>query len=362
MARVSMNEVKVGLLVLLAILLILTLTASLTNLAQVFQDKIVLKITIESSNGLEEYAQVTYRGVPMGMITRIYYDEELETPVLEATIDANSGVSLDSEVNVTSAGLLSSLYVEISRGSSDKRISTLIAAGELDPGEPIVLDANPYASIGEFFALAGDVKSALTKVEDMLDQLNEPISKVSGLVTSVSRELKGVLMDVKEIMGETKPRVIAFLDDTSGLIASASSEMIPTLQNLRAGSEDVPELMGTIRGQMDSILTQADGMVRSVSPEIVSTIRTFRGNLDELQTRIANIEGGLSQALDSVNGMISDNHQDINKMVDHLKRTSIYLDELSRQLAQDPWRAVWKSDGRKQPSRVSPEWSVDEAP
>ncbi len=117
MTAVSMSEVKVGLMVLLSIALIVALTMSLGNYREFFTDTATIHITIPSVVGLEPYAQVTYSGVRVGTVTDVRFDEDRNLAVIDAKIDLNSAVSIDSEVSFASAGLLSPLFIEISGGS-----------------------------------------------------------------------------------------------------------------------------------------------------------------------------------------------------------------------------------------------------
>lgn len=350
-----MTEVKVGLLVVVATGLFLALSVSIGNFQQFFTSTVEIRITLPSSGGLEKNAPITYSGVRVGAIRNIYFDMDRDSAVIVASINYNSPVCLDSEAIVTSTGLLAPLYIELRGGSKDQLLTHLLDAGEIDPDE-IYIAATPYATIGEFFALAGDVKSALAKVETVLDNLNEPLIQISGLIANVSQDVGAIFIKLDGIVTDIHPHAVGLMEDARGMIASASNEVIPALRNVREGSEDVPLLLADAREKANSILGRADGMIASASPEVVGMIQDLRGTVDALTERFYGMEMQLSGILASVDEVLDGNKQDIRLIVSHIQRAASQLDDLSQQLARDPWRAVWRSDGRREPVRVSPQW------
>lgn len=355
MAAVTLSEVKVGILVILAVLLVVVLTMSLGNFQTMFADSVTVNVRVPSVVGIELHAPVTYAGVRFGSVTKKRYDYENNTPVIELTLDYNSPVSMDSKVEFTSAGLLSPLFIEISGGSNEQRLSTLIDEGKLDP-DNIYINGTPYTSIGEFFALASDVKIVLAKVNETLDGIQEPLSKASGIVDNLSGELKVIASEVRDLMKEARPRFRNVLDQSSELIVSASGEVVPALRNLRDASGDISPLVNNVGDKMNEALTQANQLIASISPDAAASVREMRLLMEGLQSRLGEIQNKASTLLDDVDQAIVENRAEIDSMLANLNQTSIHLNELSAQLNKDPWRVVWKSEGKQSPARVSPKW------
>lgn len=355
MAAVTLSEVKVGLLVILAVLLIVVLTMSLGNFDSMFKNTVTVNVRVPSVVGIELHAPVTYEGVRFGSVTRKRYDYENSMPIIELTLDYDSPVSLDSKVEFTSSGLLSPLFIEISEGTKEKRLCTLIDEGKLDPNK-IYIDGTPYASIGEFFALASDVKIVLGKVNNVLDDIQEPLGKASGIVDDLSGELRVIADEVKGLLKDARPRFRNVLDQSSGLIASASGEVVPTLQNLRKASGDVSPILKKTGDKVDQALTQVNEMIDEISPEASAAVREVKLLVIGLKSRVSELQGKVTTLLDDVDNAIVDNRSEIDGLLANLKQTSIHLNELSAQLNQDPWRVIWKSEGKQAPARVSPKW------
>lgn len=358
MARAPHTEIKVGLIVLLSLVLLVTLTLAAGNFGDLFADKIRVEIAIPSVVGLEVYAPVTYSGVRIGRVMDIRYDGEANMAVIEAEIERDSPVALDSECRFTSAGLLSSLFIEISGGSPEKRLARLLRIGEIEEGN-ITLEAAPYLSVGELFALAGDVKTTLGKVEEVLDNLNGPIRSAGDLIQDVSGEIKTLLAGVRGLVDRGGGKIELALDNANGFVAAASAEAIPALANVRRTAERLPGAIGRAEEKIGRLLEDADGMIAAASPEIILLAATLRETAEDFRGQAARLEEKLSAALDGAGGLIEENRQDIRVMAGHLARTSRRLDDLMDQLARHPWRALWKTEESRRPPRVSPEWKPD---
>ncbi|MBI1388655.1 MAG: MCE family protein [bacterium] len=354
MASVTAQEVKVGVLVILAIVLVVVLSASLGNFESLYEDLITIKIRVPRVV-VEKYSKVTYAGVRIGTVTDLLYDNAANEALIVARIKRDSPVSLDSEVTFTSDTMLSPLYVEINGGQDDKRITTLLAKGEINE-EDVVLEAKPYASLGDFFALASDVKNVLGKVEVVLDDVREPLGKVSGIIDDVSGQLLAISGEVKTMIADAHPRVNGLLDQSSGLIDGASKQVIPALTNVRRGSEDLPALISQSNEKLQSALKKADELIETMGPDLQATVKEVRGLMESMNGRIDDIQSKVKTLLTTLDGAVKENRPDIDGLIANLKQVSSNLNDLSAQLKRDPWRVVWKSEGKMEPQKVSPDW------
>ncbi len=353
MAAVSANEVKVGIMVALTILLLVALTISVGELNNLFTENVTIHVQVSSVIGLEPYAQVTYSGVQIGIVNKIRYSEEKNMPVVDITIDSNSPVSTDSKARFTSSGLLSPLFIEISGGSEEKRIKKLLNKRDFNP-DNVYLEAEPYVDV---LSLSSNVKQALTKVEGVLDSLHPTLNQIGGLVSNVSKEVGIILKEVDKLAVSSRPKFLAILDNTNDLIEDASSQVVPALKDIRSSAGEVPNLISNAGDKVTHVIDKTGGLIDSVSPEVIHTVKEIRSTVQELQNRIHNIENHLTLLLSDVDNLVVDNRQDIDRIIDQLKLTTANLEDISRQLSKNPWRLIWKTEERVQPDKVSPEWN-----
>ncbi len=354
------NEVKVGLLVILSVALVFMVAVMVGNLQDYFDDTIPVKILIDQAIGLDMHAEVTYSGVRIGTVTSIEYSEEHEKAMVTAEIKRDSPVSSDSKARITSSRMLAPNFLEISGGSEALRLNHLLRTGKKDLDE-IYLEADPYTSISDVFSLAGDVRHALNKVEVVLEDLRNPLQKASGLIDSVSDNLKIVMRELRFVVEESRPELKRFLLHLNGLIEEASASIKPILAKVDKGVGKVPTMLDDTSLRFQKLLTSANGLVESVSPQIFKTTMEVRESLRDLRDKIGRVEHNLSTLLQDADNLLVENEQDIARIIDRLERTSVNLDELSAQLSKNPWRAIWKTEEIKSPPRVSPEWEPFEA-
>jgi ABC-type transporter Mla subunit MlaD len=157
-------------------------------------------------------------------------------------------------------------------------------------------------------------------------------------------------------LDENRPQFHNVLQHADRLILDASAEVLPTLKSIRTGADTIPVVVKNVDENVESILEDASGLVRAVSPELVSSLRSFRGTVESLQTRIETIQGHLVQLLGSADSLIQENQPEVERILLYLERTSMNLDDITNQLAKNPWRILWKTEERKTPDRVSPDW------
>lgn len=356
MAFVSQSEVKVGVLVLLSVALTLALTLSVGNFKEYFSNTILISITVPSVVGLENFSPVTYSGVRIGTVTRIRFDEILDKAVIEAKINYDSPVSIDSKVRFTSAGLLSPLFVEISEGSSNKRIRDLVLKGEIER-DKIILEADPYLSFGEIFAVAGDAKTALKQLESILLGASGIPKDIAGFINAVSQDVKVILSEIDYLLEQGSPKVFRALDRVDGLITGASEQVIPGLRDIRKTTAYLPSFVTDTQRDLKRLMNKTGGLIDTVSPEVVKLSGEGVQLLQDLRKRVRELQSSVSVVLEDADSLIVDNREDINRIVAHLEQTAANLNEITNELKKNPWRIIWKTDEKQPPGRVSPQWN-----
>ncbi len=358
MAFTNLTEIRVGLMVVLSITLLVALSIAVGQLDDLLTDTISIKIEIPDVAGLEEYAPVKYSGVPIGRVMRIEYNETIDKAVIYANIRRNSPVSLDSICELAASSMLSPLYVEISGGSREQKLKYLLQDNKIKEVD-IVLEAQPYLSISDLYALAGDVKNTLLKAQTTLDNLNEPLMVAGDLINNISRESLSLLNHLDAFVTNGYVLVEETFGNTNRFIVSASGEVMPMLKRFRKSSEKLDPLLSGINDKLTLLLDDADRLIQDINPEMKSIAQEIKSTIQILQVRIKNIDNSLVTLLADADHLIQHNRPDFDAMIKNLNRTSQNLDLLLEQLAQHPWRAVWKTDARRQPVKVSPDWNPD---
>lgn len=224
--RDRIDEFKIGLFVLAAVAL---LTVALLRLDVVrTEPRQFLKARFNFTGGLESGAVVQMAGVPVGEVQslRIIRTSEGRTAVeVAAGIDPEVVVPSDSEIVISTHGLLGTKYLEILPGSQGPRpaddvftgrdpvqIDAMIAAGErmarkmertVDLVNQLVEDQDFKTSLktnGEnVSALIAELRTAARSLNEILDGAKNGRGLVGKLLTDET-----VYADVKETVADIK--------------------------------------------------------------------------------------------------------------------------------------------------------------
>lgn len=360
MAKSRMAEIKVGLQIALALALFVMFSISIGNLKTYWVDTIEIFIKVPSVVGLEPYCPVTYAGVKIGKVLRNEYNESIEMAVICAEIRRDSPVALDSKARFTSASLLAPLFLDIYGGTKEQRIRTLLETNQLPPEPPVILEAEPYVSLTEVFALTADIKNTLRRVDEMALDVKPALMTADGLLKEVSREFSKLLVEFDGLIVDAHPRIVDLLEHSDDLISGASTELFPSVRSVLQGAEAVsstlPPAIQNADQNITAVLSNTHALISSASPEILAAIRSVRGAVQSLEGRIENIEASLSTVLTQSSDVIQTNKDEIERILIRLDQTATHLESLSRQLEKDPWRVLWKTEGKKDPPRLSPHW------
>ena len=159
------RELKVGMLVVSALILLMFFLFAIGDLSTLFQPSYRLRVIFESANGISEGAPVQYAGVEVGKVetVRIVYDPQHPAPQVELAIrlPTQMTVRADDQASVSTFGLLGEKYLEILPGPGH--------GGFLKAGE--VLQGKPPVSTERIMEHASDVLNDLKQTLEGLNSL-----------------------------------------------------------------------------------------------------------------------------------------------------------------------------------------------
>lgn len=114
-------ELWVGIFMLLGAAALLMLSLSISNLANVFQEKgFHVQAYFSNIGGLKVKAPVSISGVRVGRVTAIQYDQERYKALVTFRIEPRyDKIPEDTSVNIYTAGLLGEQYLALQPGAED---------------------------------------------------------------------------------------------------------------------------------------------------------------------------------------------------------------------------------------------------
>lgn len=197
--RDRVDEFKIGLFVLAAVAILVTALLRLDVVRT--EPRQILKTQFNFTGGLETGAVVQMAGVPIGEVQslKIIRTEAGKTAVeVTAGVDPHVVIPSDSQIGISTHGLLGTKYLEIRPGMLGARSTDDVFAGK----DPVQIDA--MIAAGERMALkmerTVDLVNQLVEDQDFKSALKTNGENVSGLIF----ELRQAARSINEILDGVK--------------------------------------------------------------------------------------------------------------------------------------------------------------
>ena len=264
-----------------------------------------------SADGLVASNPVIYKGMKVGVVTRVSLDEvNAEIVTVEFVVD-NPGLKIpdDSKAILSSYDLLGTKAIEISLGTSPT----------LAPhGFKLQSDNDP------------DLKSQIDeRLRPLEEKTKSLISKIDSLVTTVEAIFNDNLSNLSESFEGIKVSILTFektakrLDTLVAQQKNSISDIVVKVQsitsNIQASNQEITATLKNVKDITDSIAASG----------LAETIRSARQAIDEVNLILYEINhgnGSLSQILkdstmvNNVNRMIDETSRLIDNIKSHPNR------------------------------------------
>ncbi|HEX6650313.1 MAG TPA: MlaD family protein [Pyrinomonadaceae bacterium] len=283
---ISLSQVRVGIFVLIAIVVLVFLVLNASGDINPFSKKLHLKARFVDANGLRDGSEVRLAGVRVGKVERIILLEPSPVPnaprveaqmVIDGTIDgrpANERIRSDSQAQQGSPSLLGNeMLINITPGTA---VGQPVADGA-------ILPSSSSNTVNDFATSGTDLAQRLSKLSD---------------------EINGIVVDVKQGQG-TIGRL--FTDEA-------------LYNNLNATIRETEDVMKDIRGGQgsagrfinDPALYNNANEIAIQMKAISDDLRAGRGTAgklltdDEFYNRINRTADRLDKSVDQINLVIAD--------------------------------------------------------
>jgi phospholipid/cholesterol/gamma-HCH transport system substrate-binding protein len=359
--RLFTTEAKVGVVVLAAIAALAWLTFQIGEFR--FRERgYLIEAVFKTVSALEPKAKVRMAGVMIGSVDRIYLKEGLAHVVLR--LDDGVVVREDSVVAVSSIGILSERYIEITSGTLGARAlapGAVVVGRELIDLDQLVAQlaetgrtiTTLAASIGETFGggdstvarLMNNTNSLVDRLNALLDDNRSRVADLLGQAANLARDARSLVADSRTLLADNREELhgtIVNLREFSATLNRRADELTAQLTGtaddlrgaVREGSEDLKGLMTSLRAAsakadqaaetLNSILKKVDGgtgtLGRLVNEDaslakvdrafdqfggIAEKINSGQGSIGRLVTEDELI-GKIETAVDSANRLLSE--------------------------------------------------------
>jgi len=294
---ISLSQVRVGIFVLIAIVVLVFLVLNASGDINPFSKKLHLKARFVDANGLRDGSEVRLAGVRVGKVERIVLLEPSPVPnaprveaqmVIDGTIDgrpANERIRSDSQAQQGSPSLLGNeMLINITPGTA---VGQPVADGA-------ILPSSSSNTVNDFATSGTDLAQRLSKLSDEINGIVQEVKQGQGTVgrlftdealynnlNATIRETEDVMKDIRSGQGSAG----RFLNDPA-LYNNANEiaiQMKAISDDLRAGRGTFGKLL-TDEELYNRINRTSDRLDKSVDQInlVIADINAGRGTLGKL--------------------------------------------------------------------------------
>jgi phospholipid/cholesterol/gamma-HCH transport system substrate-binding protein len=251
-------QLRVGLLVLGAILVLMAGLFLIGQESRLFTSKNRYYFTVGSAAGLNEGNPVRLNGVTVGLVEKINLPEDVHKQLLTVRISIErqyeQRIRADSKARVRTMGLLGDKYVEVSSGSPE--------APMIPPGGAI--PTMPDTDVDKLIASGSDVVDNMVRISYSLSRILERVDRGEGLVGELTTGESDKITDRLDATLASAQRVMTGIESGKGplgrlvhdeKLASQLASSIARLESLMAQAERGDNLAATL---LRSPATRAD--------------------------------------------------------------------------------------------------------
>jgi len=289
--RLFSTEAKVGVVVLSALAALAWLTFQIGEFR--FRERgYLIEAVFKTVSALEPKAKVRMAGVMIGSVDRIF----LKDGVAHATLRIDDGVVVreDSVIAVSSIGILSERYIEITSGSLGARAlapGAVVAGRELVDLDQLVAQlaetgktiATLASSLDETFGGGDSTVALLMKnTNSLVDRVNALLDENRHQVAELLAQTTGLARDARTLVA-----------DSRALLADNRDELHGTIANLR-------EFSATLNRRADELSAQLTG----TADDLRSVVREGGDDLKGLMTSLRSASGKAEQAAETLTSIL----------------------------------------------------------
>lgn len=328
MRNETKRNLRVGLLVIAALMLVATTILMVGNRRQLFIRHTRYSTSFVNVTGLEHGSPVKLNGVTVGFIEDIELPAGAQQPRIEIrfTLDSRytERIRGDSGVSIRSMGLLGDKYLEITAGSPDQE---RILEGGVVPGR------DP-AELSQFVSTGGDLLQNLISISVSLKTILGRVEAGEGLLGELTRtpdsgsHLSENLTQTVATLGA----ILAKIERGEGLLGRLVSEESGSgdiLDELKASSRSVHRITTQVAIDMErhdtayaALLRDPDGRRRLT--DAIGALQNAAGAIAAVAQEMATGEGTLPRLmqdkkfaddfLDDLQGLVSSLHSAAEKL------------------------------------------------
>ncbi len=286
-----MKQTKVGLLVVVALVLLMTTIFSLGQQQHLWERKVQYEIRFTRTNGLQVGGMISLTGVTIGSVADMRFPTDPAQSYIQVLVNVTGDVAprirADTRATIRTYGLLGDRYVELTAGTPD--------SPPLAPGSLIAsIDPVDYEAV---LGQSGDIVTNVVEVTASLKTVLQSIERGEGLLGAMvrNRELgEATLIDFQRTMAHLEEttqaleQILVRVNRGEGLLgrlARNTKEGEALVANVERSARSLEEFTARLnRGKGTAIrLIEDEDYARRVLGNLDRAIRDVAAVADKLE-------------------------------------------------------------------------------
>jgi phospholipid/cholesterol/gamma-HCH transport system substrate-binding protein len=296
------------------------------------------RLYLKFSGGVQPGTPVRYGGLRVGSVQSVRVDPGDSTRIeVNVIVDRDAPIKTDSVARLSSLGLLSDYYIEISTGTPQAAMAS--ADSVLRSSETTAL-----ANLGDTFdSLVPQIRAAVDKLTVNLDTLQTTVTRANDLLNDSNRANIGqAIARTNDLLNDRNRANIAdSLNNFNQLLAESRPKISTGLTNINNATERLTPLLEDVRktsARMDQTLANVDTMLAEDRPDLKASLSELREVLATSKTTV-----------DQLQDIMNQNKINIYEILDNMRASASNIRSLTETIKRSPASLIRgvKVDDRK---------------
>jgi phospholipid/cholesterol/gamma-HCH transport system substrate-binding protein len=283
------------------------------------------RLYLKFSGGVQPGTAVRYGGMRVGTVQSVRVDPEDSTRIqVDIIVDRDAPIKTDSVARLSSLGLLSDYYVEISTGTPQ--------AGMAPPGSVLRSEETTgLANIGNTIdSMVPQINAVLLKLTANLDSLQAVITNANDLLNENNRANIGqALARANDLLNDrNRSNVADSLNNFNQILAETRPKISAGLDNVNNATQRLTPLIDDIRktaARVDQTLADVDAMLAEDRPDVKASLSNLREVLETSKTTV-----------DQLQAILNQNSTNIYEVLDNMRASSANIRSLTETIKSNP--------------------------
>jgi phospholipid/cholesterol/gamma-HCH transport system substrate-binding protein len=283
------------------------------------------RLYLKFSGGVQPGTPVRYGGLRIGTVKDVRVDPNDSTRIqVDLIVDRDAPIKTDSVARLSSLGLLSDYYIEISTGTPHAKMAP-------PDSELKSVETTGLANIGDTIdSLVPQINTALDKLTLNLDALQTTVARANDLLNDTNRANIGqALARTNDLLNDrNRANIGDSINNLNQLLVEARPKISTGLTNINNATERLTPLLDDVRktsARVDETLTNVNSLLAEDRPDLKASLAELREVLATSKTTV-----------DQLQSLMNQNTVNIYELLENMRASAANIRSLTETIKSSP--------------------------